>query len=183
MREYLIKSVVISQLVLFHFAVFTSWSKGNEVESTKTLKTYGRFANGHTHTCANGHTWDHDANPTHTCTCLVDDGTGDHVVSYRQCGLSQYVQDNRVKYVTVQQWETQFVNSPPKIKGYSTTRQSEPPCVKGYVHRVETKVTETYTPTYQLQATSSGGCAEGNCPTSFYQRNSGGWYPGKLLGR
>jgi len=33
---------------------------------------------GHTHTCANGHSWDHQANPTHTC---------------QFCGLSQYDQD------------------------------------------------------------------------------------------
>lgn len=33
---------------------------------------------GHTHTCANGHTWDHNTNPTHTC---------------QVCGLQQYIQD------------------------------------------------------------------------------------------
>lgn len=37
-----------------------------------------RVASGHTHTCANGHTWDHSINPTHNC---------------QVCGLPQYVQD------------------------------------------------------------------------------------------
>lgn len=41
---------------------------------------------GHTHTCANGHTWDHQANSGHTC--LI-------------CGLSQYVQDSSPRMVTV----------------------------------------------------------------------------------
>lgn len=40
----------------------------------------------HTHTCANGHTWDHVANPTHTC---------------QFCGLTQYVQDRSPRMVTV----------------------------------------------------------------------------------
>lgn len=41
---------------------------------------------GHTHTCANGHTWDHSANATHTC---------------QFCGLSQYIQDPVARPVTV----------------------------------------------------------------------------------
>lgn len=44
-----------------------------------------REATGHTHTCANGHTWDHTTNPTHTCQI---------------CGLSQYVVDSVPKAVT-----------------------------------------------------------------------------------
>ncbi len=50
-----------------------------------TTTTY-RQPRGHTHTCANGHTWDHDANPTHTC---------------RVCGLSQFVVDGGPRMVTV----------------------------------------------------------------------------------
>lgn len=42
---------------------------------------------GHTHTCANGHTWDHTANPSYTC---------------QFCGLSQYVQDSVPRPVTVE---------------------------------------------------------------------------------
>lgn len=45
-----------------------------------------RAPRGHTHTCANGHTWDHDANPTHKC---------------QYCGAVQYVQDRSPRPVTV----------------------------------------------------------------------------------
>ncbi len=41
---------------------------------------------GHTHTCANGHTWDHTATAGHNCPI---------------CGLPQYVQDARPRMVTV----------------------------------------------------------------------------------
>lgn len=44
---------------------------------TRTVVTY-RAAVGHTHTCVNRHTWDHQANPTHTC---------------QFCGQQQWVQD------------------------------------------------------------------------------------------
>lgn len=40
---------------------------------------------GHTHTCPNGHTWDHSTNPTHTCQI---------------CGLSQFIQDSTPRMVT-----------------------------------------------------------------------------------
>jgi len=53
--------------------------------TTKTVVTY-RSPMGHTHTCANGHTWDHAANPSHVC---------------RFCGTSQYVQDRSPRPVTV----------------------------------------------------------------------------------
>lgn len=39
---------------------------------------------GHTHTCAAGHVWDHQKNPTHNC---------------QECGRSQYIQDNPWKLV------------------------------------------------------------------------------------
>ncbi len=41
---------------------------------------------GHTHTCVNGHTWDHQANPSHKC---------------QYCGAVQYVQDRSPRPVTV----------------------------------------------------------------------------------
>lgn len=37
-----------------------------------------RAPQGHTHTCVNGHTWDHAANPSHNCP---------------QCGTPQYIVD------------------------------------------------------------------------------------------
>lgn len=49
-----------------------------------TLTTRGPI--GHTHTCANGHTWDHAANPSHTC---------------QFCGLSQFIQDPVARPVTI----------------------------------------------------------------------------------
>jgi hypothetical protein len=59
----------------------------NVVTAKPKASTTGfRQPRGHTHTCTNGHTWDHDANPTHTC---------------KFCGLNQFVQDNRPRLVTV----------------------------------------------------------------------------------
>lgn len=55
---------------------------------TPTGASWGyRTPHGHTHTCAAGHTWDHDANPTHVC---------------RFCGQSQYVVDVPSRMVLVQ---------------------------------------------------------------------------------
>lgn len=55
------------------------------VVPTRTTATY-RQPVGHTHTCANGHTWDHQANPGHTC---------------KICGLQQFVQDPVARPVLV----------------------------------------------------------------------------------
>lgn len=55
------------------------------VRSFRTVQTT-RAPHGHTHTCAHGHTWDHDANPTHTC---------------QFCGMTQYVVDRSPRPVTV----------------------------------------------------------------------------------
>jgi hypothetical protein len=46
-----------------------------------------RAAMGHTHTCANGHTWDHGVTSGHTCPVAG-------------CGLSQYCQDTCPRAVT-----------------------------------------------------------------------------------
>lgn len=45
---------------------------------------------GHTHTCANGHTWNHATNPTHNC---------------QVCGLSQYVQDSTPRITNQQSYQ------------------------------------------------------------------------------
>lgn len=59
-------------------------SAGIEIPAKQTFANTVRQAHGHTHTCANGHTWDHDENPTHTC---------------QQCGLSQFYQDTTPRLV------------------------------------------------------------------------------------
>lgn len=57
--------------------------------SVQTVATY-KAPVGHTHTCANGHTWDHETNPTHTCQI---------------CGLTQFNQDTAPRMVgTLQQY-------------------------------------------------------------------------------
>jgi hypothetical protein len=45
-----------------------------------------RMPVGHTHTCVNGHTWDHSVTSSHQCP---------------ECGASQYVQDSRPRMVNV----------------------------------------------------------------------------------
>lgn len=59
--------------------------------------TWRRPDNDHTHTCAAKHTWDHTANPWHTCTCLVVGSDG----KIRTCGLPQDVQDASRQMVTI----------------------------------------------------------------------------------
>ncbi len=54
------------------------------VKTVPTVAT-ARQPSGHTHTCANGHTWDHSVTAGHNCPV---------------CGLSQYVQDARPRAVT-----------------------------------------------------------------------------------
>lgn len=49
----------------------------------KTTVTY-RQAQGHSHTCANGHTWDHAVTLGHSCPV---------------CGLQQFIQDNPTKLI------------------------------------------------------------------------------------
>lgn len=52
----------------------------------KLVVTHRAPTGQHTHTCPNGHTWDHLANPTHNC---------------QFCGLAQYMQDIHPRPVTV----------------------------------------------------------------------------------
>ncbi len=61
------------------------WGVVAKTATTRTVTTT-RAPVGHTHTCRNGHTWDHQENPTHTC---------------RFCGLSQAVQDRFARPVTI----------------------------------------------------------------------------------
>ena len=57
----------------------------NKVPVYKTVTTY-RSPVGHTHTCRNGHTWDHMENPSHVC---------------KICGASQYYQDRTPQMVPI----------------------------------------------------------------------------------
>lgn len=57
----------------------------NTKSVTRTVVTY-RDPVGHTHTCVNGHTWDHQITPGHNCP---------------QCGAYQNVQDRTPRKVTV----------------------------------------------------------------------------------
>jgi len=59
---------------------------------------------GHTHTCANGHTWDHSVTSSHSCPT---------------CGLQQYVQDAKAKPVTAGAVKT--VAQPKVFVGYTKT--------------------------------------------------------------
>ncbi len=73
-------------------------------ERTQTRKFTTRPPIGHTHTCSNGHTWDHKANPTHTC---------------KFCGRQQFVQDTPARPVTI------LVEQ----QGASSMRQEEVPVI------------------------------------------------------
>ena len=62
---------------------------------------------GHTHTCAAGHTWDHRANPGHTCIApVVKDG------KITQCGLYENDKDNPPRPVGVYATETVAADEP-----------------------------------------------------------------------
>lgn len=61
---------------------------------------------GHTHTCVNGHTWDHTANPTHTCQI---------------CGAQQVVIDNPSRPVGVWFGPAASVAPPPPYRAPPTT--------------------------------------------------------------
>lgn len=80
--------------------------KATTVTSYKTVTTT-RAPIGHTHTCANGHTWDHQANPTHTC---------------KICGLSQFTIDSRPRMVT----ELKSVPVTQNVQSVSTSQPVQP---------------------------------------------------------
>ncbi len=60
-----------------------------------------RQPHGHTHTDAAGHTWDHDANPSHNCTVPVPSGVVNGVQTYRACGMFQNQVDTPSRAVLV----------------------------------------------------------------------------------
>lgn len=75
--------------------LFVGWVKANPPpqcnlpgwgKTTTTTSWHTRAPQGHTHTCANGHTWDHAANASHVC---------------QFCGLTQMIQDRSPRPVTV----------------------------------------------------------------------------------
>ncbi len=59
-------------------------------------KVTNSVGDGHTHTCANGHTWNHATNPTHNC---------------QVCGLPQYVQDSTPRAVSQQNYQAPTYSS------------------------------------------------------------------------
>ncbi len=67
---------------------FTVVNKCSEVAYVTRTVTTTRAPVGHTHTCVNGHTWDHQANAGHRCLL---------------CGVTQLVQDRFSRPVTVVQ--------------------------------------------------------------------------------
>lgn len=77
-------------------------------------QTAGRQPTGHTHTCANGHTWDHATHAGHDCPV---------------CGLSQYTQDARPRPVTVGQ--TRAASQPAAAVKTYTIGASASGCANG----------------------------------------------------
>ncbi len=61
----------------------------------------GNIGDGHTHTCANGHTWNHATHAGHDCPT---------------CGLSQFIQDPSPRAVNL---------------GYKTLSVASSPCASG----------------------------------------------------
>lgn len=91
---------------------FTVVNKVKERSYSGGTKTFFAFRSprGHTHTCSNGHTWDHDANPTHKC---------------QFCGVSQFVQDRVSRPVTVERTvQTTTVTQPTHTYDHSPTHSS-----------------------------------------------------------
>lgn len=114
----------------------------------------------HTHTCRNGHTWDHTM-----------DG-GSHDCPY--CGAHQTYQDAGRKPVTMAVREATRAESGGTVTATATAA---------------TAATTTAQPApilaYSLGGSGSG-CANGACAAggySSYSQQRTGWYPGKLLGR
>lgn len=105
-----------------------------------------RQPNGHTHTCANHHTWDHKENDGHICTApVIRNG------KIEQCGLVSTIQDSPKKMVTmVRVVKSTEKNAPSAVVATKEiTRQQATP-----VNFVEQYITR-----------SSGGCANGQCST------------------
>lgn len=78
----------------FNMVVVSQPEKPRPVEVKLPIFSH-RQPIGHTHTCANGHTWDHTANPTHRC---------------QFCGLAQNIQDRSPQLVTVNPSTTRLIS-------------------------------------------------------------------------
>ncbi len=102
---------------------------------TKTIVTT-RAPVGHTHTDRNGHTWDHQANPTHTC---------------QFCGATQYVQDTYSRPVTV-------------MRTVQVAVPETPPAPPAPPAPPVPRTTTVAAPLYVLPQASSA-CANGQCST------------------
>ncbi len=75
-----------------------------EAPATKQVISVSyRQPQGHTHTCANGHTWDHAMTSGHNCPV---------------CGLPQYVQDRSPRMVAVKTVKTVPVSTQTKAEPY-----------------------------------------------------------------
>lgn len=122
---------------------------------------------GHTHTDARGHTWDHSANPGHTCTVAG-------------CGLSQYVQDSYPRPVTVAVRRMVFRPRVHHEQRYTYDPSANPPRVVAWHGSFAQPAfpapayAPTYTQGYQFQSfggyTQSGGCANGQCESGSSTR-------------
>ncbi len=115
---------------------------------TRTRTVLGlRAPVGHTHTCGNGHTWDHQATSGHSCP---------------HCGQSQYVQDRSPRMVTVAR-TVQFTEQVPVV---AVTPAPQPAPARPVV--VNASVGTSYDSLRALGvtfATGAGGCANGQCST------------------
>lgn len=137
---------------------------------------------GHTHTCANGHTWDHSANPSHTC---------------RECGQSQYYQDTSPKMVRVvtrqrvpvaqpaaraavypQRPATDYVSAEPVViwstgpGELGTQPWTSPPITipPGVFGQPAYSSNQNYSLGAAGGAATAGGCANGNCSSPSSSR-------------
>lgn len=89
-----------------------------ETRTETRIVTTTRSPHGHTHTCRNGHTWDHLANPTHVC---------------QQCGASQTVQDARPRMVTTYTRQSVGFSSVSEVPAVQQIIRSQSSgCANGY---------------------------------------------------
>lgn len=112
---------------------------------TRLVETYYETS-GHTHTCANGHTWDHFHNPTHTCTALVvRDG------KFEPCGATPPI-NSRGNYVADP--------TTPRKMGVMTTMVRVPITEAGPIIESPPVTRSVRVPVRLPQA----NCPNGNCP-------------------
>jgi hypothetical protein len=114
-----------------------------QVRTTTRMVTTYRRPRTHSHTCRNGHTWDHALNPTHTCQI---------------CGAQQFVQDTPWRMIPVTSQQVVEVPIAPAWTDSPPTPANTP-----------ARATAVRTPTIQeVQRVMrySQGCASGNCPVA-----------------